>query len=106
MLTTVLRLEASGRTGCAIAPLEIGVSERIPYLDGWPHYRAGTAAEASLQAPAPEEPVLQLELDSAGVEVVPSPPRTAERNLRRLQEAHYGTARRVQWDSAHSRLVF
>jgi hypothetical protein len=94
MLTTVLRLEASGRTGCAIAPLEIGVSERIPYLDGWPHYRAGTAAEASLQ------------LDSAGVEVVPSPPRTAERNLRRLQEAHYGTARRVQWDSAHSRLVF
>ncbi|MBW2629542.1 MAG: hypothetical protein JRE45_18270 [Deltaproteobacteria bacterium] len=28
--------------------------------------------------PAPEEPALQLQLDSAGVEVVPSPPRTAD----------------------------
>jgi len=27
--------------------------------------------------PAPEEPALQLQLDDAGVEVVPSPPRTA-----------------------------
>jgi hypothetical protein len=26
--------------------------------------------------------------------------------LRRLQEAHYGTPRRVQWDLAESRLVF
>ena len=63
MLTTVLRLEASARTGCGTTPLEIGVSERIPYLDGWPHYRAGTAAEASLHAPAPEEPV-----DEKGIE--------------------------------------
>ena len=29
-----------------------------------------------------------------------------KRKLRRLQEAHYGTPRRVQWDLAHSRLVF
>ncbi len=28
--------------------------------------------------PAPEEPALQLKLDSAGVDVVPSPPRTAD----------------------------
>jgi len=135
---------------------------------------------------APEEPALQLELDAAGVEVVPSPPRTVDgytleemerrvmlarlgvgvsavpifvgallaastafnplaprtpeeqtsdrrmqyagaalaaggaasmvamgivlgvrkRKLRSLQEAHYGTPHRVQWDLAQSRLVF
>jgi hypothetical protein len=29
-----------------------------------------------------------------------------KRKLRRLQEAHYGAPRRVQWDLAQSRLVF
>jgi membrane associated rhomboid family serine protease len=29
-----------------------------------------------------------------------------KRKLRRLQEAHYATPRRVQWDLARSRLVF
>jgi hypothetical protein len=29
-----------------------------------------------------------------------------KRKLRRLQEAHYGTPRRAQWDLARSRLVF
>jgi hypothetical protein len=29
-----------------------------------------------------------------------------KRKLRRLQEAHYGAPRRVQWDLARSRLVF
>ncbi len=44
----------------------------------------GTTAEPSLQEPAsssesaPEEPALQLKIDSAGVEVAPSPPRTAD----------------------------
>ena len=44
----------------------------------------GTAAEptpqepAPLSEPAPEEPSLQLELDAAGVDVAPSPPRTAK----------------------------
>jgi hypothetical protein len=43
---------------------------------------AGTTSEPNLEQPAassepaPEEPALQLELDSAGVAVVPSPPRT------------------------------
>jgi hypothetical protein len=43
----------------------------------------GTAAEPNLveepapsSEPAPEEPALQLRLDAAGIEVVPSPPRT------------------------------
>jgi hypothetical protein len=45
---------------------------------------AGTTSEPNLQEPAPsseaapEEPALQLKLDDAGVEVVPSPPRTAD----------------------------
>jgi hypothetical protein len=45
----------------------------------------GTASEQNLQEPppssepAPEEPALKLELDSAGVEVVPSPQRTPDR---------------------------
>ena len=148
----------------------------------------GTAAEPSLleepapsSEPTPEEPALRLELDSAGVNVAPSPPRTelekielrvkrarigllsttgvavvgaalfgagvargrssqdldalsegpllisgmslmisgavgmiasgivlgfSKGELRRLQEAHYGSPRRVQWDLAESRLVF
>jgi len=148
----------------------------------------GTAAEPSLleepapsSEPTPEEPALRLELDSAGVNVAPSPPRTelekielrvkrarigllsttgvavvgaalfgagvargrssqdldalsegpllisgmslmisgavgmiasgivlgfSKGELRRLQEAHYGRPRRVQWDLAESRLVF
>ena len=148
----------------------------------------GTTAEPSLleepapsSEPTPEEPALKLELDSAGVNVAPSPPRTelekielrvkrarigllsttgvavvgavlfgagaararssqdldalsegpllisgmslmisgavgmiasgivlgfSKGELRRLQEAHYGTPRRVQWDLAESRLVF
>jgi len=150
----------------------------------------GTNTEPDLQEPmplsepAPEEPALQLKLNDAGVEVVPSRPRTGDeyivasqarkarawligtavvtavgapllavgltydrrqppsedldftgvglavvggamllvgvmgmvvsgaelgkskQKLRRLQEAHYGTPRRVQWDLARSRLVF
>ena len=44
----------------------------------------GATSESNLQQPtpssepAPEEPALQLKLDSAGVDVVPSPPRTAD----------------------------
>ena len=38
----------------------------------------GATSEPSLEAPAPEEPALQLKLDSAGVDVVPSPPRTVD----------------------------
>jgi len=143
-----------------------------------------TAEEpAPSSEPAPEEPALKLELDAAGVDVAPSPPRTADgytleemelrvkrakiglwstagatilggvmigaswqcmsgrtfedacwgpflsgavigfsggvgmivtgallgvrkRKLRELQQAHYGTPRRVQWDLAQSRVVF
>jgi hypothetical protein len=32
--------------------------------------------------------------------------RGRDRKLRELQEAHYGTPRRVQWDLARSRVVF
>jgi len=153
----------------------------------------GTSPEPSAEEPAPssepasEEPALQLQLDDAGVQVVPSPPRTFDGytleemelrvrrakiglfstagvtgvglvlfgvgvarsrssqdldalsrenwapwfsgmwlmisgavgmivtgtllgirkgELRSLQEADYGTRRRVQWDLAQSRLVF
>jgi hypothetical protein len=44
----------------------------------------GTTSEEHLQEsasssePAPEEPALQLKLDEAGVDVVPSPPRTVD----------------------------
>jgi len=38
----------------------------------------GTTSEPNLQEPVPEEPALQLELDSAGVDVTPSPPRTPD----------------------------
>jgi hypothetical protein len=38
----------------------------------------GTSDEPNAEEPAPEEPALQLKLDDAGVDVVPSPPRTAD----------------------------
>ena len=38
----------------------------------------GATAEPNLQEPVPEEPALQLKLDPAGVEVVPSPPPTVD----------------------------
>jgi hypothetical protein len=38
----------------------------------------GATSEPGLEEPAPEEPALQLKLDAAGVDVVPSPPRTAD----------------------------
>ena len=38
----------------------------------------GTTSEPNLQEPVPEEPALQLELDSAGVDVTPRPPRTPD----------------------------
>jgi hypothetical protein len=142
----------------------------------------GATSEQHLQEPSPEKPALQLRLDDAGVEVVPSPPPTVDaytletqlrvkrakiglwstagatvlggvmigaswqcmsgrtfedacwgpflsgavigfsggvgmivtgallgvrkRKLRELQQAHYGTPRRVQWDLAQSRVVF
>jgi len=147
---------------------------------------ANAQQEVVSSQPAPEEPALQLKLDSAGVEAVPSAPLTADgytlqemdvrvrraaigigssaaaffvggillatglggacswgggaerekcdrrayagtalaaggavgmivtgsmlgvrkRERRRLQEAHYGTPHRAQWDLARSRLVF
>jgi hypothetical protein len=39
---------------------------------------AAKTSDPSLQEPAPEEPALQLELDAAGVDVVPSPSRTID----------------------------
>ena len=38
----------------------------------------GLEEPAPSSEPAPEEPALQLKLDSAGVDVAPSPPRTAD----------------------------
>jgi hypothetical protein len=50
---------------------------------------------APTSEPAPQEPALQLELDAAGIEVVPSPPRTAdgytlEEMERRVRRAKWG----------------
>jgi len=155
----------------------------LPLGVGAQDVEEGATSEPNLQEPAPEESALQLRLDDAGVEVVPSPPPTVDgytlgetqlrvkrakiglwttagaavaggvmmgasvpcmsgktledacwgpflagavigfsgaagmivtgalldarkRKLRTLQEAHYGTPRRVQWDPAQPRVVF
>ena len=55
----------------ALVALPLGVSAQ----------EAGEGATSepnAVQESAPEEPALQLQLDDAGVEVVPSPPRTAD----------------------------
>ena len=56
-----LPLSAGAQAGEAAAPSEPNLQEPAPPSE-----------------PPPEEPALQLELDSAGVEVVPSPPGTAD----------------------------
>jgi hypothetical protein len=56
-----LPLSASAQSGEEGATSEPNVQEPAPSSE-----------------PAPEEPALQLKLDSAGVEVVPSPPRTVD----------------------------
>ena len=68
----------------------------------------GTASEQNVvQEPAPEEPALQLELDDAGVEVVPSPPRTAkgytveemELRVKRVPSAEVGDKRALSQET-------
>ena len=56
---------------CALvgtSPLRVGAQDAAE----------GATSEPHLQEPAPEEPALQLKLDAAGVDVVTSPPRTAD----------------------------
>jgi hypothetical protein len=176
-----------------VLAIVLAVSGTLPLSVSAQAGEEGTISEPHLQEPAPsaepapEEPALQLKLDSAGVDVVPSPPGTIDGytleemelrvrrakiglfstagvtgvglvlfgvgvarssssqdldalsrenwapwfsgmwlmisgavgmivtgtllgirkgELRRLQQAHYGTPRRVQWDLARSRLVF
>jgi hypothetical protein len=176
-----------------VLAIVLAVSGTLPLSVSAQAGEEGTISEPHLQEPAPsaepapEEPALQLKLDSAGVDVVPSPPGTIDGytleemelrvrrakiglfstagvtgvglvlfgvgvarsrssqdldvlsgsrggllvagvavgvtgvvgmivtgtllgirkgELRRLEEAHYGTPRRVQWDMARSRLVF
>jgi hypothetical protein len=61
---------------CALVALPLSASAQAG--------EAATASEENLQEPAPpsepapEEPALQLKLDDAGVDVVPSPPRTVD----------------------------
>ena len=54
------------------APVEPSAEEPAPPSEPAPEEPTPSSE------PAPEEPALQLELDAAGVEVVPTPPRTAD----------------------------
>jgi hypothetical protein len=50
----------------------------LPLSAGAQTGQEGTDSEPNLHEPAPEEPALQLKLDAAGVEAVPSQPRTVD----------------------------
>ena len=58
----------------ALAALPLSASAQ----DGEEGATSEPIAEEPSSEPAPEEPALQLELESAGVNVTPSPPRTAD----------------------------
>jgi hypothetical protein len=51
----------------------------------------------SLEQPAPEEPALQLELDDAGVGVVPPPPRTLDGYTLVLCRHRHGLLTATRW---------
>ena len=55
--------------------------------------------------PAPEEPALQLKLDSAGVDVGPSPPRTVDGYTLEEMELRVQRARIGRWSSAGAFVV-
>ena len=55
--------------------------------------------------PAPEEPALQLKLDAAGVEVAPSPPRTADGYTLDEMELRVKRAKIGLWSTAGATVV-
>ena len=62
---------------CALvgtSPLRVGAQDAEEGATSEPHLQE----PAPSSEPAPEEPALQLKLDAAGVDVVTSPPRTAD----------------------------
>jgi hypothetical protein len=70
-----LPLSVSAQAGEEDATSEPNLQELAPSFEPDPENLKDSVPSSE---PASEEPVLQLELDSAGVEVVPSPPRTAD----------------------------
>jgi hypothetical protein len=70
-----LPLSVSAQAGEEGAASEPNLQELAPSFEPDPENLKDSVPSSE---PASEEPVLQLELDSAGVEVVPSPPRTAD----------------------------
>jgi len=68
-------LSASAQAGEEGATSEPNLKEHSPSFEPDPEDLKGSVPSSE---PASEEPALQLQLDSAGVEVVPSPPRTAD----------------------------
>jgi len=71
----------------------------------------GTATEPNLQEPASssepasEEPALQLKIDSAGVEVAPSPPRTVNGYTLHETELRVKRAKIGLWSTAGATVV-
>jgi len=70
--------------GFAVASTSFFVSGSFQHVGAQSAGEPATTSEPNLQEPAPssepapEEPALELKLDDAGVEVVPSPPRTPD----------------------------
>ena len=60
----------------------------------------GATSKPDLQEPAPEEPALQLKLDDAGVDVVPSPPRTVDGYTLEEMELRVRRAKIGLWSTA------
>jgi hypothetical protein len=68
----------------ALVALPLSASAQDAAVSATPEPSAEEPAPPS--EPAPEEPALQLKLDSAGVDVTPSPPRTADGYTLRRRE--------------------
>jgi hypothetical protein len=65
----------------------------------------GATSEQHLQEPSPEEPALQLRLDEAGVEVVPSPPPTVDAYTLDEMELRVKRAKIGLWSTAGATVV-
>jgi len=97
---------AIGLTATAAVLAFGGVVFGISFIDGCRIFPVEDCPEPSWNRPVRVTGVVLMAGGSAGMIVSGILLGVRKRQGRRLQEAHYGTPRRVQWDLARSRLVF
>jgi hypothetical protein len=87
--------------GCVLAALVVSpLSASAQTAEGAATAEPGVQEPAPSSEPAPEEPALQLKLDAAGVDIVPSPPQTVDGYTLEEMELRVRRAKIGLWSTA------